>query len=96
MELINKALSKDPQNGAYLDSLGWVYFKKKDYNKAVFYLKKAADKLRDPLIFEHLGDAYFAIGDYKKAKFWWLRSLELEKNPQVEKKLERVKDEVSP
>ena len=36
-----KALKKEPENGAYLDSLGWVYYKKKDYKKAYKYITEA-------------------------------------------------------
>ena len=39
--LIEKALKKEPENGAYLDSLGWVYCKKKDYKKAYKYITEA-------------------------------------------------------
>ena len=39
--LIKKALELKPKDGYYLDSLGWVYFAKKQYNKALIYLKKA-------------------------------------------------------
>ena len=41
--LIEKALSQEPNNAAYLDSLGWVYYKKKDYKKAYKYITKAVE-----------------------------------------------------
>ena len=41
--LIEKALSQEPDNAAYLDSLGWVYYKKKDYKKAYKYITKAVE-----------------------------------------------------
>jgi len=39
--MVKKALEKEPDTGAYLDSLGWVYYKKRTYKKAEQYLKKA-------------------------------------------------------
>jgi tetratricopeptide (TPR) repeat protein len=57
--LIKKALKQEPNNGSYLDSLGWVYFKKRDFPKAEEYLLKAVQYYPDTLIFEHLGDVYF-------------------------------------
>ena len=45
--LIKKALEKEPKNAAYLDSLGWVYFKMKDYKKAGKYLEEALKIMPD-------------------------------------------------
>lgn len=65
--MIKKAISKEPQNGAYLDSLGWLYFKKKEYKLADDYLNKALVLLRDPVIYEHLGDVWIDAKNLKKA-----------------------------
>lgn len=66
-EMIKKALEQESENGAYLDSLGWVYFKKKDYKKAQEYLTLAINAVKDPVIYGHLGDIYAELGDIKKA-----------------------------
>jgi len=66
-KMIKKALEKEPENGAYLDSLGWVYFKKKDFRRAEEYLTKAISYAKDPDIYEHLGDLYIEMGDIEKA-----------------------------
>jgi tetratricopeptide (TPR) repeat protein len=77
VELIKKALLLDPQNGAYLDSLGWAYFKLKDYRRAEIYLKKAISRLKnDPVINDHLGDLYFQLEDKKNAVLFWEKALE--------------------
>ena len=53
-ELISKALEKDPENLAYIDSMAWVLFKMKDYQKAYKYIKKAYEKMpEDKEIAEH-------------------------------------------
>jgi len=57
--LVSRALEIDPDSGAYLDSLGWLYFHRGDYQRAVDTLERAASLEPDePLIIEHLGDAY--------------------------------------
>ena len=76
-KLIQKALEIDPENGAYLDSLAWVYFKKGEYEKAISYLNEADRFLDDPIIYEHLGDVYAEIERPDEARKYWRRSLEL-------------------
>ncbi|MFH1845722.1 MAG: tetratricopeptide repeat protein [bacterium] len=54
--LIRQALASDPDNGAYLDSLGWVFFKQARYEEAFDQLVKATNAIpEDPVILEHLG-----------------------------------------
>ncbi|MCM8780784.1 MAG: hypothetical protein NC908_02535, partial [Candidatus Omnitrophica bacterium] len=76
--MIRKALEIEPNNGAYIDSLGWFYFKKGRYEEALRELKKAVSFLDDPVIYEHLGDTYFIMGDKENAKLNWQRSLNLD------------------
>lgn len=64
--MIKKALDAEPENGAYLDSLGWLYFKKGDFKKAEEYLEKAISYTKDPDIYEHLGDLFIKTGNVKK------------------------------
>ncbi|MDP8290127.1 MAG: tetratricopeptide repeat protein [Candidatus Susulua stagnicola] len=66
-DLVKKALDQDPGNGAYLDSLGWIYFKKGEFVKAKEYIFKAIELIRDPDIYEHLGDIYIKLGDQENA-----------------------------
>lgn len=70
-EMVKAALVVEPENGAYQDSLGWIYFKKKNYKLAEEYLKKAIDNINDPTVYEHLGDLYKVLDDDQKAiKFY--------------------------
>jgi Tfp pilus assembly protein PilF len=76
--LIRKALSFDPENGAYIDSLGWFYFKKGKLKDAQEELEKASALLEDPVIFDHLGDLYSKTGDQIKARSNWEHALALD------------------
>ncbi|MFA7677291.1 MAG: tetratricopeptide repeat protein [Candidatus Omnitrophota bacterium] len=75
-EMILKAIDKEPDNGAYMDSLGWVYYKKGDFNKAREYLEKSITYIKDPEIYEHLGDLYIAIGEKEKGLDYYNQGLE--------------------
>jgi tetratricopeptide (TPR) repeat protein len=76
-ELVKRALAEDPQNGAYLDSLGWAYYKQERLPEAEEALRKAAERERDdPTILEHLGDVYFKSGKVDLAVTQWQRALE--------------------
>jgi tetratricopeptide (TPR) repeat protein len=74
---IKQALTLEPNNGAYLDSLGWVYFKLGKYDLAEENLTKAAVHMSsDPTVQEHLGDLYQKTGRLKLAASHWERSVE--------------------
>jgi len=76
LSLIKKAISLDPQNGAYIDSLGWAYFKLGKYDEAEEALRKAADKTpNDATIQDHLGELYSKTGRFKLAATHWERAL---------------------
>jgi tetratricopeptide (TPR) repeat protein len=74
---IQQAVQLDPQNGAYLDSLGWAYFKQGNYGKAEEYLLKAVARIGDDAtIQEHLGDLYQKTGRLRLAAMHWEKALE--------------------
>jgi tetratricopeptide (TPR) repeat protein len=73
---IRKAVDLDPANGAYLDSLGWVYFRLGKYDLAEESLLKASQKINtDPTVHDHLGDLYQKTGRLKMAVTNWDRAL---------------------
>ncbi|HUO13646.1 MAG TPA: tetratricopeptide repeat protein [Verrucomicrobiae bacterium] len=77
LNYIKEAVSMEPTNGAYLDSLGWVYFKMGKYDLAEENLNKAALHMSsDPTVQEHLGDLYQKTGRLKMAAAHWERSVE--------------------
>jgi tetratricopeptide (TPR) repeat protein len=74
--MIQKAVTLDPNNGAYLDSLGWAYFKQNKLAEAEENLRKAADRQsHDPTILGHLGDVYMKLGQTTRAISCWERAL---------------------
>jgi len=81
-EYIARALEYDPNNGAYLDSMGWVYYRLGDYEKAREYLEMAIQYIDESdeenyLIYEHLGDVYYKIQMYEDAIRAWQKALEI-------------------
>ena len=77
LKLISKAVDLSPENAAYLDSYGWIYYRLGKFDKAVSYLNRAAALDSDPVIFDHLGDAYRAVGKADRAREWWQKALDL-------------------
>jgi len=93
-KLIQKALRADPTNVAYIDSLGWAYFRMGDYEKALEKLLEATKgSIKDPIIYDHLGDTYFKLGQKEQAVESWKKSLELEENSKIQKKIDEVQIE---
>jgi len=82
--MIRKALELEPNNAAYIDSLGWYYYHTGDYNKALTELLRAADTLKpeDPVVFEHVGDTFLALGKSGEAQVYWQKALKLDPNNQ--------------
>jgi tetratricopeptide (TPR) repeat protein len=73
---IKRAVDLDPGNGAYLDSLGWAYFRLGKYEQAEDNLLKASQKINtDPTVHDHLGDLYQKTGRLKLAATNWERAL---------------------
>jgi tetratricopeptide (TPR) repeat protein len=76
--MIRKAVAEDSDNYAYLDSLGWVLFKRGKFQEARTPLEKAqADPRSDSTIPDHLGDVYFQLQEHAKAKAAWERALKI-------------------
>jgi tetratricopeptide (TPR) repeat protein len=103
LTMIRRAVALDPQNGAYLDSLGWAQFKLGKYDQAEASLRKAADRMdNDPTVHEHLGDLYqktnrlkLAVGQWERSLEEWKRTIPSEVEPadvaKVQKKLDEAK-----
>ena len=78
-KLIQEALRTKPNSGHIIDSLGWVFYKKGQYDKAVTELERAHRIMpQDSTVAEHLGDAYFKVKRYRDALRIYRRALGLE------------------
>ena len=76
LDHLNKALSIQPRNGYFLDSLSWIYFKKGESKKALRELKRAMVYTSpDPVLYSHLGDIHFSLMNYVEAGKAWKTSL---------------------
>ncbi len=91
-QLIEKAVKLEPKNAAYLDSLGWVFFKLKEPQHALPYILKAIELSQEPdaAVYDHLGDIYQALSQPDKARDAWKKSLSIETNDDVKKKLNQT------
>lgn len=92
-ELIEKAVKADPDNAAYLDSLGWVLFKLGKPHEALDAMFRAiqCSESPDPTLYDHLGDIHAVLGEMEEARDAWQKSLELEPNETIQKKLDGTK-----
>ncbi len=89
---INHALELDPENGAYIDTLGWVYYQQGRYPDALEQLQKAVKLVTDdPVLHDHLGDVLDKLGRAEEATKYWRASFIADpKSESVKKKLEQL------
>jgi tetratricopeptide (TPR) repeat protein len=91
VSLIKRAVSIKPNNGYYVDSLGWAFFKMGMLDEALTEIKKAALLVTDdPVIYEHLGEIYLGQNLIREGREAWLRSLELD--PSNAKLMQRYRE----
>jgi len=79
-QFIRRALEQEPDNAAYLDSLGWVLYQQARYQEALPPLERAVALLEepDPTVHEHLGDLYLKLGRRSDAVASWETAAKLE------------------
>jgi tetratricopeptide (TPR) repeat protein len=97
-EMIKHALEFEPNNGSYLDSLGWVEFRKGKFDQALADLLRAAKNIEheDSIVFEHIGDTFLKLGRVPEALEAWKKALALDpKNKNVADKIESTKTTIS-
>jgi len=77
LDLVSRAMELKPEDGYITDSMGWVYYQREDYEKAVQYLEKAAGLSEfETIIASHLADAYVKAGQLAKALATYQKALE--------------------
>ena len=88
--LIKKALELKPDDGFYTDSLGWVYYQRKDYKKALETLEKAADiEPKEGVIHEHVADALLKLGQKKPAILRLQKALDVDLEPKDRERIQK-------
>src|SRR5438045_3389621 len=96
--MIRRALEKEPNNASYLDSLGWVEFRKGQFDRALDNLLRAAKTAQreDPVVLEHIGDTYLKLNRTGEALEAWQKALALDpKNKNLTDKIETTKKTIS-
>ncbi|TLN14918.1 tetratricopeptide repeat protein, partial [bacterium] len=91
--MVKKALESMPHSAPFLDTLGWVYFKKGKFAEAAAELERALALMgNDPIIWEHLGDVAAAMKDTQKAREAYGNSIKYDpSNEAAKKKLSEIK-----
>ncbi|MBI2061372.1 MAG: tetratricopeptide repeat protein [Nitrospirae bacterium] len=88
--LVRRALEARPNDGYFMDSLGWVYFQKGDFEGALELLKKAVQITPDdPVINEHLGDTHWNLGELSVAVEFYKKALTLSPKEDQTQRLRR-------
>ncbi len=77
LEMSERAVEAEPENAAYLDTLGWVHFKLGNYETAREHIQASVDTgSASAVVKEHLGDVYEKLGDMDTARSWWQKAYE--------------------
>ena len=84
------AIKDDPDNANFIDTYAWVYFAKKDYTKALLYIKSAVEKDEDSHLLEHYGDILWFNDEKEQAVEQWTKALEEDKDNELLQR--KVKD----
>jgi len=97
-DMIKRALQIEPDNGSFLDSLGWVEFRKGRFDQALADLLRAAKNMdhEDAVVFEHIGDVYLKLNRVPQALEAWQKALVLDpKNKKLSEKIDGTKTTIS-
>jgi len=99
VDFLKKALAIEPENGSYLDSLGWAYYKSDKLDLAAQNLQRAADQLKaNSVIQDHYGDVLFRLSRFDEAIVAWTRALAGDNDtidrPSIDKKIKSAKQKL--
>ena len=91
-KFIKMANEYAPSNSAYMDSLGWLYFKQGKLKEASKEIRAAINLSKnDSVMWDHLGAIYYAMENYEKAwRVWKIASILDLKNEAIREKLEKL------
>ncbi|MCG3205403.1 MAG: Lipopolysaccharide assembly protein B [Elusimicrobia bacterium] len=95
-QLVMDAMALEPDNPAYLDSMGWVYYRQGKYEKAKDFLTEAASRVRDATIFDHYGDVLFSLNQKAEAVQAWEQAIRINpKFPHLRSKIKKGLSQLS-
>lgn len=96
LDLTKRAVTIEPNNGSYLDSLGWVYFQMGQLGEAQRYLEQALENQpNDATIHDHMGDLYLRQGRRDQARRSFERALSLSKEKEERQRIQRKLDQLT-
>jgi tetratricopeptide (TPR) repeat protein len=79
LAMSKQALAQQPENQSYLDTYGWIYYKRGDYKEAEKWIRKAIELgSTSAVVNDHLGDVYYKLSEKEKAIDFWKRALEID------------------
>ena len=95
LDMIERAVAGQPDDGYITDSLGWVLYRMGRYEEAVPHMLRAVELTPDdPIINDHLGDVLWKVGRIREAEFQWRRALSFGPAPDLDMDRVRRKLEV--
>lgn len=84
LEMATRAVAAEPKNASYLDTLGWVFYKLKNFKEAARYIDEAiATGQASAAVHEHMGDIYYRLDQKTKAIEFWQKALQMNGNNQA-------------
>lgn len=96
---LRQALAREPENGYFLDSLGWIYYQQGKYTRALKTILEAVKQLKvrgkavDAVIYDHLGDVYLKLQRRTEAEEAWQSALSADPgNEDLKRKLKQLKN----
>jgi len=89
LQMSKQAITAEPDNSAYLDTYGWIFYRLGDYRNAATYIEKSvATGKASAVVHEHMGDVYLKLGQKERALEWWKRAQNMDAhNESVKEKI---------
>ena len=84
LNMAKKAIDLEPKNAAYLDTIGWIYYKMDNIEKALSFIRKSVELDNDnAVVLEHLGDVLIANNQVEEAILFYLKALDIDKDNEI-------------
>ncbi len=94
---IQRAIARKPDDGAFIDSMGWVQYRLGNYDEALRYLRRAFELAADGEVAAHLGEVLWVAGHHDEARAHWREALaRWPDNPALLESLGRLQPELLP